>query len=1078
MLRWGLVTVLVLVLSILLLVTAILWLPSGTRFALNLVDSAVPGLELDGINGTLASDVRISRAAFVQDELALELTDVQLHWSLWALTEPRLAIHRLGAERLSVQLPEAAAEQTTDERPAAPLRWPQLPAVELPLALSIEQVQLGQVQVMQGEQTLVDELSVTLAVKSSGQLVQIESLHLQQPGTDLTLTGWTEPAQHFLTHLELQGSTELTEWVRLEHWPEQLPLTADLVLDLDGAAQALTLALTVRQETTRVHLQAQANGQPAGAPEAIEVAYQLSADGINPALAAPDWPGQLALEAQGHLGLGDALPTLALEISSLQGRLQQQPINAQAKLAGDTRQWQIDALQLNYAGARAEISGALSDRLALQWSLKAPNLARLLPTAKGALDLGGQVSGPLQQPAIQARLRATELAYADQARLQQLKGDIALDLSGQSDWSADLTLNGVEAAGQRIEQAALTLSGTPEQHRLTLTAQGSPGTVALAASGGWAATARQWSGQLASLELKPEPLSHWRSTAAAPLQLSPDGYRLGRFCLDEQSAGGTLCLQADGSFAGRTHASINLDQLSLSLLTPVLNGIQMTPTLSAEVDFRQQPDGYPELQATLLTSAGTLTPAQADQTLPLDPLEVRVRLADDSLNASATTALSFLSGDLALALDVRGLSGRQGLRGELNLNATDFDLISVLVPDVQNMQGRLNGQLTLGGTLSAPEVAGELAYREGGMELPAMGLVITPLELQLNQSGLPGQLRFSAAATSGEGTLKLVGDYDLAARAGQLSLQGDGFTAMNTPEIQALISPDLQLALGAREIRLDGTVKVPMAHISPPKSMESAVTPSADVVRVQDGQVVEKAPVVPVYADLRLELGDDVRVDALGFKGRLIGALQIEEVPGQITRATGSVGVESGAYRLYGQDLEIRRGGLVYAAGPVDNPGLDLRIGRQVEDVIVGANVSGTLREPRMDLYGEPAMPDSSVLSYLLLGKAPGASTVGEQQMLMQAALALGMSQGNKITGKLRESLSLDEFGFDSTANDESAFFIGKYLSPRLYLRYGIGVLDAVNTLSLRYKLSDKWRVEGQSSELGSGADILYTIER
>lgn len=98
--------------------------------------------------------------------------------------------------------------------------------------------------------------------------------------------------------------------------------------------------------------------------------------------------------------------------------------------------------------------------------------------------------------------------------------------------------------------------------------------------------------------------------------------------------------------------------------------------------------------------------------------------------------------------------------------------------------------------------------------------------------------------------------------------------------------------------------------------------------------------------------------------------------------------------------------------------------------------------------------------------------------MMMQMALALGMSQGNKITGQLRESLSLDEFGFDTSANDESAFFIGKYLSPRLYLRYGIGVLDAVNTLSLKYRLSDKWRVEAQSSELGSGADILYTLER
>jgi translocation and assembly module TamB len=118
------------------------------------------------------------------------------------------------------------------------------------------------------------------------------------------------------------------------------------------------------------------------------------------------------------------------------------------------------------------------------------------------------------------------------------------------------------------------------------------------------------------------------------------------------------------------------------------------------------------------------------------------------------------------------------------------------------------------------------------------------------------------------------------------------------------------------------------------------------------------------------------------------------------------------------------------------------------------------------------------VLSYLLLGKAPGESSAGEQQMMLQAAMALGMDQGNKIGANLREAFALDEFGFDSDAGGDSAFFIGKYLSPRLYLRYGVGVMEAVNTLSLRYKLSEKWRLEAQSNLLGSGADLLYTLER
>ncbi len=1072
LLRWGLGTVLALLLTVLLLLAAILFLPSGTRFALNFTASLLPQLELEGINGTLASDLRIDRLQFQQNGLAIELAQLRLHWHPWSLSQPLLKVNELSAARLDLSLPPAA-DQPAPAAEAAPVQLPELPAVELPLAIEVERLALGRIRVEQAEQVLVDELRLSLTLRTSENLLLIEPLQLEQPGSSLTLNGWTEPSRQFLTHLELQGGTDLTRWGQLEHWPESLPLNADLVVDFDGEARRVTLALQADQGNTRLQLQSQIEGA-----EAIVIGYQLSAQGIDPALAAPDWPGQLALDANGRVELGGELPQLTLELDSLQGQLKQQPISGRASVSGDTRNWQIDVLKLSYAGASADASGSVSDQLALKWELRAPKLARLLPEASGRLELSGQATGALQQPAVKARIRADHLAYAALASLEKLSGDIALDLSGQSDWSADLQLVNAEASGQKLDQVALKLSGAPEQHRLTLSAKGSPGNVELAAAGGWAAAEQRWSGQLQNLELQPQPLSHWRSSAAAGLTVSPEGYQLESFCLDELSAGGALCLQAEGSFAGRTQAEATLDQLALSLLTPLLNGMRLTPTLSADVAFSQQPGGKPSLNATLSTSAGELTPAQADQTLPLAPLEASIALVDDNLKVQAQTLLEFLSGELALALDVRGLSQRQQLQGGLTLQAADLSLVSVLVPDLQNMQGQVGGQLVLGGTLAAPELSGELNYLEGGVELPALGLVITPLEFRLNQAGLPGQVRFTAAATSGEGTLNLAGDYDLAEREGQLTLVGENFTAMDTAEIQALISPDLQLALGTREIRLGGTLKVPLAHISPPKTRESAVQPSSDVVRVEAGQVVEKEPVVPVYADLRIELGNDVRVDVLGFKGRLLGALQIEETPGQTTRATGSIQVESGEYRLYGQDLEIRRGSLVYAAGPVDNPGLDLRIGRQIEEVIVGANVSGTLREPRMELYGEPAMPDSSVLSYLLLGKAPGESSAGEQQMLMQAALALGMNQGNRITGKLRESLSLDEFGFDSNANDESAFFIGKYLSPRLYLRYGIGVLDAVNTLSLRYKLSDKWRIEGQSSELGSGADILYTLER
>lgn len=1072
LLRWSLGTLLILLAGILLMLAAMLFLPSGTRFALNLVAGFLPQLELEAIEGTLTSRLKIGQLSYRQEGIQVTVEQLELDWQPRFLFEPRLHIDRLSAARVSLRLPVVAEKDTADDA-AAPLRMPDIPAVALPLAIELNQFSVGRIQVVQGDRSLLDELSVGLSLHSEAARLLIDTLQLEQPGSTLQLRGWTEPARQFLSHLELEGTTDLTRWVSLEHWPQTLPLEAGLTLDLDGAQRQLTLALTGQQAGTALQLQAELNAR-----EALILDYRLTAQGINPALAAPDWPGDLTLSARGQVVLGEALPQLTLQLESLQGMLRQQPLRMSTDLSGNTRQWQIAALDLRYAEARARVQGGVSDRLDLSWSLDAPNLTALLPGARGVLSLTGQLKGSLTRPALTARIRGQGLGYGDQASLETLKGDVALDLAGKQPWRAVLQLGRAEAAGQQLEQARLNLTGRPEQHRLELLASGSPGQLELRAEGGWQPTESRWQGQLSQLEIRPEALSHWRSTAAAGVMISLQEYRLERLCLDEQTRGGELCVQAEGDFAGRTRAQAQLNALALSLLEPFLNGMQLTPTLTVAAEFAQQPGGQPRLEASLATTAGKLIPEQADQSIELSPVAARLSLADDRLLFTADTRLSMVAGALDLSVQVDRLSRQQGLSGQLRFSADDLSEVQVLLPELQNLKGYVRGELGLAGTLASPQLSGEISYREGSVELPALGLLVSPLELQLTQGEQPGQLRFSGSARSGEGELKLAGEYDLEQQAGGLTLKGEQFTVVNTLDAQALISPDLALQVSAEAIRLEGVLTIPRALISTPESRENAVQPDQDVVVVTAEDQAEKEPAVPVYADLNIVLGDDVRVDVLGFKGRLLGALQVQDSPGQSTRATGSIQVESGQYRLYGQDLDIRRGSLVYAGSPVDNPGLDLRIGRQVEDVVVGANVSGTLREPQMELYGEPAMPDSSVLSYLLLGKAPGEGTASEQQIMMQAALALGMNQGNKLAGNLKESLALDELGFDNSDSGDSAFFIGKYLSPRLYLRYGVGVMDAVNTLSLKYRLSEKWRAEAQSSELGSGADLLYTLER
>jgi translocation and assembly module TamB len=292
------------------------------------------------------------------------------------------------------------------------------------------------------------------------------------------------------------------------------------------------------------------------------------------------------------------------------------------------------------------------------------------------------------------------------------------------------------------------------------------------------------------------------------------------------------------------------------------------------------------------------------------------------------------------------------------------------------------------------------------------------------------------------------------------------------------ISPDIDISIQPSLVKVTGEVVIPEAAISPPKQT-GVIAPSDDVQIVAGGEShAGNGSQQKVQTNVRITLGDKVSVDALGFKGSLLGSVLIEDDGSRATRATGSMKVAAGEYRVYGQDLTIERGSVIYSGGPVDNPGLDMRVTRVVDEVTAGAQISGTVSEPSLTLFSTPSMPESSLLSYLLFGRAPGTGAgASEQQLLMRAAAAMTMKGGNAIGEKLSESLNLDSIGLEGDSVQDTGVYIGKYLSPKLYVKYGMGLMEPTSTFFMRYILSKRWSVESISSASASGGDILYTLE-
>ena len=307
------------------------------------------------------------------------------------------------------------------------------------------------------------------------------------------------------------------------------------------------------------------------------------------------------------------------------------------------------------------------------------------------------------------------------------------------------------------------------------------------------------------------------------------------------------------------------------------------------------------------------------------------------------------------------------------------------------------------------------------------------------------------------------------------SIKGKRFEASKIPDAHVMISPDLHIKLQHHEINISGGIDIPYAKLQP-KDITTAAQISDDAVIIGGEQATQEK--WSVISKVRLTLGEQVSLYGYGFEGRLGGNLLVEDVPGQLTRATGEINIPEGRYRAYGQRLDVEHGRLLYTGGPLTNPGLDIRAVRITNNVTAGIKVKGSLNRPQLELFSIPTMGQTDALAYLLLGR-PMESTSGEDgAMMAKAALALSLSGGDYLARTLGDRFGLDEMRVESSDTSEQAsLVVGRYLSPKLYISYGVGLIETINTLTVRYTLSEKWQLKAESGEY-QGADLLYIFDR
>ena len=864
--------------------------------------------------------------------------------------------------------------------------------------------------------------------------------------------------------LQAQGWTEFSYRVDGDYAPAQGPPFSG-----EASGRFTTAALVIEESSWRVLGGRVTLAGSLGRGDSPAWTMGGRAAGIDPSRLRPALPGKLGFNYSAS-GTGFAAdgPWTA-RFRDLNGTFRGQPARGSGGISRAPGRVEFEDLQLSLGPARLEADGVVGRGARLDARFVSDDLSAILP------ELAGEVNATvgLRGDSIALGFIGHGLAYGSH-RAVVLSVDGRIHREGREHSWLRLRSNGITLAGFAITDTRLSLDGLAQDHALTFRVGAGQDAVLLRGRGGWAD--ERYTLALENIAASGPRTVPWRLSTASRLTASSREAALEPVCLAYETR--RICFGGRWSAGGQWSLQADTEAFPLEALDPKRRGapgyrglLSVRATASAQPGEPWVADVDAEIRSASLTYQSA---SGADRNVALG--NTRLSLESNAerhrLGLRVTDAAEL---DLGVALEATRRPGAEfadlPLSGSVRGRTRQLDLLPLLVDTIDNASGEADLDFTVAGRAGAPTLAGEARLADGRLDFYQTNLRLHDLTSTLRLADTSLTLR--AAGKAGDGTLGIDGRLGWRERRlnGELTLTGERLLVANVPEARVLASPDLRFRLNDRRIDVTGEVAIPEARIRPADTA-GAVLPSSDerIVRPEAGGADDNPFVVT--SDVRLTLGNKVQVKAYGLSATITGAVRTRAQPQESAVGAGEFEVKEGEYSAYGRELEIERGRLIFTGGPLTDPAVDLRASRELPGYKVGVIARGPLRRPQLTLFSEPSLPQAQIASMLIVGRSsiqgdPGAADDGV------SATAQG---GAFLAGQLGKYVGLDDIGLTEDAETGSEIVLGKYLSPRLYVSYGISLVDEINTLKLRYTIGDRWVISAESGE-ESAADIEYRIE-
>jgi translocation and assembly module TamB len=1099
------------------LVSWVLFTTSGARWVAETVTSRfAPQVKYARIDGTIAGVLSVADFQFDggADKARIRIRSMTIDPTLMMLFSRVLRIDNARVNGLVLVLPPEKDEPEPDE----PL-W-----IEPPLDVTVHDFLLADATIYREKAKLAAIRQVGLSAQWKARELVIEMLAVK-PGDvegDLVVSGRVTPEGD-----TVRGALK-AQWKEVVV-PENLAgrvLASRGALTINGTPKAyaasgeldvgppkelthVLLDITGTDELTHIKQlelkqragQLALNGTVRFTPD---LGWDLNAKArdFNPGELLAEWPGRVNLDVASDGKLAAAGPSGTLHIASLSGTLRGRPIAgagdvefaAPSRFAGD--------LHIASGRSRVAVKGASADRNQIDATvdLAVASLSDWVPDTRGSLTGRFTVRGKWPKLTIDGVADGKSLGMAEN-NIAKLHVDASVASPLNPDGKVQAVATRVTAGGQEFAQVTLDASGNQAKHRVTVSADGEQfnGTVAFA--GGLTKTG--WSGELAALQFDATNIAKLALREPSRIVYDAGSFSLSQTCLEDKPT--VLCSAMTFEASGALDAGYSFERVPLKLantLAPEALAGELQGEVKGHGRVRRAADGQwiGDLAVTSESARLVMAPAEGESEgkgaaaaqalasqgtlLIYEDLDVQVDFAGMKANAKLTAKLDH-GGSVNASLKASDLNAAAPrVAGNINASMPTLAPFGAFVPAVAKLDGTVNAAIEVGGTTAKPEFTGNVDATKLQADIGKFGI-------ELRDGGMRGEAKrtggfnLAGGVGSGKGRVEIEGTMDERGVV-DLKIRGQNFLAADIPAAKVIVTPDLTLTGNPKGYWLKGDVTIPTADINLQKlPRDQPPGASPDVVVIRDGKEVvsrEEASALPLQALINVKLGEHIAVVGYGLDSTVSGQLVVREAPGAPTTGSGQL-IIAGRYKAYGQDLTIKDGRLLFAGTPLDNPRLSIVAMREInDDLTTGLRIAGSAQQPVVTVISDPNVGEADALSYLVTGRSlsdVGSASGSSQDTLASASHSLQGAGAGLVAKRIGARLGLDEAGVEENEMiGGSALTIGEYLSPRLYLSYGVGLFEPGEVISLKYKLSRDLGVKVQRGSEETRAGVEYRIEK